>query len=70
MPFAKHTDAQKKVIQTIEEYIHEYHYPPTLSELAERLRISREWCAGTLAELEALVRKNVLTIYCISVSKS
>jgi repressor LexA len=57
MSFAKLTDAQKKVIQTIEEYIHEYHYPPTLSELAERLRISGN---GVRGHLLALVRKNVL----------
>jgi len=57
MPFAKLTDAQNKVIQTIEEYIREYHYPPTLSELAERLRISGN---GVRGHLLALVRKNVL----------
>jgi SOS regulatory protein LexA len=57
MSFSKLTDAQKKVIQTIEEYIHEYHYPPTLSELAQRLRISGN---GVRGHLLALVRKNVL----------
>src|SRR5690606_6920302 len=49
---------QKKVLETIQEYIYEYDMPPTLPELQQELNIKTK--RGVVKHLEALERKGYI----------
>ncbi|MBE0478968.1 transcriptional repressor LexA [Candidatus Aerophobetes bacterium] len=52
------TTRQKKLLEFIQDYLHEYGYPPTQEEMAKELKI--EWTRAVEKHLQALEKKGYL----------